>query len=333
MDRKILLVLEHNGEDIAPSSLGLCANLGKLAGRDGGEVAAVLFSACAGTTLELLSGWGIGKVFLAPGPEELYYSPEQRAAVLLELAAAWQPALIMLPGGLQGRETAPLLASELDAGLLSECVQVKLDGEKTEAVVNVYNGQYQMVCEMTGSPNVLVMADVNCGPAKPGLPAEIEAVELAAGAGGEPSLTLLETFDVPAAEMDIGEADIVVGAGRGVKSRHGLSQVAELAEAAGATLGGTRPAVDAGWISPDRQIGQTGRSINPVLYLAVGVSGAQQHISGVAGGKIAAINNDPGAPVFRVADLGVVGDFEKIVPLLTQKLRSLGRDKREPTDI
>ncbi|MFX4261487.1 electron transfer flavoprotein subunit alpha/FixB family protein [Pelotomaculum propionicicum] len=333
MDRKILLVLEHNGKDITASSLRLCANLGKLTGRAGGEVAAVLFSLCAETSLEQLSGCGIGKVFLVPGPEERYYSAGQRAAVLLELAAAWRPTLIMLPGGLQGRETAPLLASELDAGLLSECVQVKLDGERTEAVVNVYNGQYQMVCEMTGSPNVLVMADVNCGPAKPGLPAEIEAVELAVGGGVEPALTLLETFAVPAAEMNIGEADIVVGAGRGVKSRHGLSLVAELAGAAGAPLGGTRPAVDAGWIPPDRQIGQTGRSINPVLYLAVGVSGAQQHISGVAGGKIAAINNDPGAPVFRVADLGAVGDFEKIVPLLTEKLRSLGRDKREPTDI
>lgn len=333
MDRRILLVLEHNGKDIAPSSLGLCANLGKLTGRTGGEAAAVLFGPRAGKALEQLSGCGIGKVFLAQGPEDQYYSAEQRAAVLLELTASWRPALIMLPGGLQGRETAPLLAHGLDAGLLSGCVQVKMDGEKTEAVVNVYNGQYQMVCEMTGSLNVLVMADVNCGPAKPGLPAEIEAVELAAGAGGEPSLILLETFDVPAAEMDIGEADIVVGAGRGVKSRHGLSLVAELAGTAGATLGGTRPAVDAGWISPDRQIGQTGRSINPVLYLAVGVSGAQQHISGVAGGKIAAINNDPGAPVFRVADLGAVGDFEKILPPLTQKLRSLGRDKREPTDI
>jgi electron transfer flavoprotein alpha subunit len=333
MDKKILLVLELNGKDITASSLRLCANLGKLAGLACGEVAAVLFSTGAGTSLDYLSGFGIGKVFLAPGPEERCLSAEQRVAVLLELAAAWRPALIMLPGGLQGRETAPLLATGLDAGLLSECVQVKLDGEKTEAVVNVYNGQYQMVCEMTGSPNVLVMADVNCGPAKPGLPAEIEAVELTAGAGGEPALTLLETFDVPSVEMDIGEADIVVGAGRGVKTRQGLSLVADLADAAGVPLGGTRPLVDAGWIPLDRQIGQTGRSINPVLYLAVGVSGAQQHISGVAGGKIAAINNDPGAPVFRLADLGAVGDFEKIVPLLTQKLRSLRRDKREPTDI
>lgn len=217
-----------------------------------------------------------------------------------------------------------MLASKLEAGLVSDCVMIHCGDGKTEAVLNVYNDQYQMVCELNDSPNVLVMADVNSGPIEPAGLEEAEIIELVkAGPDVEPAMSVMETFFVPAEEMEISEAEMVIGVGRGVKDREELRMVADLAGAVGAQVGGTRPAVDAGLIPFAKQIGQTGRIISPNVYLAVGISGARQHILGVEKGKIVAINNDPQAPIFRLADLGVVGDFKEILPVLVRKLREV----------
>lgn len=327
--QKILLVLQHHSGDIAGPSLRLCADINRFARQVDAETEAVLFGSCPEETLKSLGNYGIARVYPVTGSTDNFYSPEQRVDALLKLVAVLNPTLLILPGTLQGREMAPLLAYRLEAGFVAGCVEIGCREGKTEALLNVYNGQYQMLCEFTGSPNVVLMADVNHGATEPGGPEEAEIVtilstggmELAPSHDTEPTRQVVETFYLPATELDIAEADIVVGIGRGVQTREDFRLMQELAASIGAPVGGSRPAVDAGWLGFEQQIGQTGRIISPEVYLAAGISGAQQHISGVEKAKIIAINNDPQAPILRLADLGAVGDFKAVVPLLLQKLR------------
>lgn len=329
MIQTILLVLEQNGEAIAGSSLRLCENLSRLTGQACPDVAAVFFGPYGTGALKYLGRYGVRKIYHAPGTADDYYSPEQRVKIVLELVATLGSSLILLPASRQSREAAPLLAFKLNAGLVSDCVQIRSETGKTEAVLNIYNGQYQMVCELLDNPNVIVMTDIRCGAVEPAGAAEAEVFQIAsAGSVGEPAVSLLDRFSVPAEELDISEADIVVGVGRGVTDEEGLRQVEELAAVVGAPVGGTRPAVDAGLLAFAKQIGQTGRVIAPGFYLAIGISGAQQHISGVEKAKIIAINNDPRAPIFRLADLGAVGDFRKVLPVLVRKLREVEKEGR-----
>ena len=329
MVQKLLLLIEHNGEDLTEASRRLCANTVRSAGQAAGEIKAVIIGLCREEALKSLGSLGINKVYLVQGTTEEFYSPDQRIKTVLELIAEAKPSLILLTDTLQGRETAPLLALKLEGGFVSDCVQFKLEDHRTEVVLNIYSGQYQRICELTGGCNVIVMADVQCGEIN-GTSEEAEIHTLTAPAKtGEAALKLLEVFSLPAAELEIGEAEVVVGIGRGVETPEDWALMQELALAVKAPIGGTRPAVDAGWIPFIKQIGQTGRIIAPELYLAVGISGAQQHISGVEKAKILAINNDPQAPILRLADLGVVGDFREIVPLLVSKLHEIGKEGKQ----
>lgn len=322
--QKILLVLEHNGEEISEPSLRICVNINR---SGAGELAAVVFGDCPAEALKTLGGYGIREIFPVPGQPEDFYSPEQRLEPLTKLIASAGSAAVIFPGTLAGRELAPLMAVRLDAGLVTDCQQLHNRQGSLEAVLSVYGGQYQEVCEFSGRLQVILMADVNCGKLPPA-PAGEPVITPTAGikAAGGPVLKVLETFQVPATELDIGEADIVVGIGRGVETKEDYRQMAELAAAIGAPIGGTRPAVDAEWITFEKQIGQTGRIVAPELYVAAGISGAVQHITGVEKAKIVAINSDPQAPILCLADLGVVGDFRTIVPLVSEKLRAARKE-------
>lgn len=318
--------MEHNGEEISAASLRMCTNINR---SGAGDMAAVVFGDCPAEALKALGGYGVREIYPAPGKPADFYSPEQRLEPLTQLIAAAGPAAVILPGTLAGRELAPLLAVRLDAGLVTDCLQLHNRQGSLVAVLSIYGGQYQEICEFSGRLQVILMADVNCGAVDPAVAGD-PVITAAAGSqtGSEPVLKVLETFQVPAEELDIGEADIVVGIGRGVETREDYGQMVELAGAIGAPIGGTRPAVDAAWITFERQIGQTGRIIAPELYVAAGISGAVQHITGVEKAKIVAINNDPQAPILRLADLGVVGDYRAIVPLVSEKLRAAGKEEQ-----
>lgn len=325
-----LLVLQHNGEDISEPSLRLCTNISRSVGSSGCEITALVFGSCGEDALNSLSKFGIRKIYQAPGVAEDFYSPETRSTRVLELAATLGPSLIILPGNLQGREIAPLVAAKLEAGYVTECQEVIRCDEAIEVVLSVYGGQYQTICELSGNYNVVVMADINCGAIELDGSEKVEIIPFTAEIGPDkPVLKVLETFRLPATELDIGEADIVVGIGRGVETQADYSMMQELAGAIGAPIGGTRPAVDAGWIPFEKQIGQTGRIVAPELYVSAGISGAVQHITGVEKAKIIAINNDPQAPVLRLADLGVMGDFKAVVPLVVRKLQAIRKEGQE----
>lgn len=326
---RLLLVLEHEGEALTAVCARLCANVYRFAGREGHEMAAVLCGDCGDAWVQSLGRYGISKVYHAPGAAEDFYAPEARKEAIVSAFESAGASVLILPGSLRSREVAPLLACRLAAGLVAECVELQWTDGVPEAVVNAYQNQYQRVYRLEGSPQVLVMADVNCGAFAPLIPVATESIILEAPPVRTPHLQVLETIQVPSGDLDITEADIIVGVGRGVATREELEQVEELAAVLGATLGGTRPAVDAGWIGENRQIGQTGKIVAPSLYIAAGVSGAQQHISGIISGTIIAVNKDAQAPVHQAADLGVIGDLKDILPLLIDKLRNRAKEGQQ----
>ena len=330
--QKILLVLQQNGETISDVSVHLCINIRRCLSTSNIDIVAVLWGSCSEEALKSLGHYGVHTVHHVSGDD--YYSPEQRVKVIIKLAESLRTSLIIMPNTLPSREIAPLLASELNGGILSNCYQLQNNNDKIEAIIDVYNEQYQSICELSGETgretHVVLMKDVNPGKYSPTRTSEAEVIKDAVVVKVE-SMTGLEegvikateVFDVPGTELDISEAEVVIGIGRGVQTQENFQMMRYLAGVVAAPLGGSRPAVDFGWLPFEKQIGQTGRIIAPELYLAVGISGAQQHISGVEKAKIISINSDPQAPILRVADLGVVGDIQEIVPLLIQKLQKL----------
>jgi electron transfer flavoprotein alpha subunit len=244
-------------------------------------------------------------------------------AALGDLVAAEQPADVYLPHTYQTRDFAPALAVRLRRALVTDCVAVKQAGGRRLFVRPVFQGR--------------LLADVACdGPALATF--QIGAVKADAVArGATPAPTRVVAADVDAGAIrqkpedpfreakqavDLTQAERIVAVGRGIKEQDKVALAQQLAAAMGAEIGASRPICDAGWLPMDRQIGSSGQTVAPKLYLALGVSGAIQHLVGMKGARtIVAINKDPEAPIFEVADYGVVGDLFEIVPAVIKELQ------------
>lgn len=334
-----LVILENNDEEIAAASLRLMARLQRFPGRSEVRIAGMVFGD-ASISQYLEGGEFIGKADTSPyleicsdyGLDKLYQvgglvttDPRTWISAIVEIVRKEQIALVILPGTPNGHELAANLTVQLDAGVVADCQEISFNEGGLEAVVEVYNRQYQMITSLAGNQNIVMMADIDPGMVEPTAGKECAFSRIIVPTAGKPAVEILETFYLPAGELDIAEADTIVGIGRGVETRADLELVQELATVIDAAIAGTRPAVDAGHIQFIRQIGQTGRIVAPQLYFAMGISGAPQHITGVIDAKIVAINNDPKAPILRLADLGVVGDLREIVPRLVNRLKEINQ--------
>ncbi len=261
--------------------------------------------------------YGAKKLFVASiGP----YSTETYAAALEQAVAKMQPSILLLGGTSNGRDLAPRIAARLNVGVASDVDRLEWTNGKLRARRPVYSGKAFATVEVSSTPAIATTRP-NAFPAEEvgGGPAEV--VEIAA-LSIQPKAKLIETKIPEAGELTIAEADIIVSGGRGLKEAANFSLIRDLAHAIGGAVGASRATVDAGWIDHQHQVGQTGRVVSPNLYIAAGVSGAIQHLAGMSSSKhIVAINKDPEAPIFRVADLGVVGDLFKIVPALTEEVK------------
>jgi electron transfer flavoprotein alpha subunit len=245
------------------------------------------------------------------------YTTEVHAAALEAAIKERQPSIVLFPGTSNGRDLAPRLAARLNVGVASDVDQLEWTGGKLRARRPVYSGKAFATVEVSGTP-----AMATCRPnAFPAEESEPQVTKLAAPAI-ESKTKVLETKTPEAGEMTIAEADIIVSGGRGLKEAANFSHIRDLAHAIGGAVGASRATVDAGWIDHQHQVGQTGRVVSPNLYIAAGISGAIQHLAGMSSSKhIVAINKDPEAPIFRVADLGVVGDLFQILPALTEEVK------------
>jgi len=261
--------------------------------------------------------YGAKKVYVADlGP----YDTETYTAAVVKVIREMQPAVVLFTGTSNGRDLAPRVAARLGVGVASDVDRLEWVDGKLRARRPVYAGRAFATVEVTGMPaiattrpNAFPLEDVGGGAP--------EVVNVVADAADR-RVKLVETKVPEAGELTIAEADIIVSGGRGLKEAANFSYIRDLAHAIGGAVGASRATVDAGWIDHHHQVGQTGRVVSPNLYIAAGVSGAIQHLAGMSSSKhIVAINKDPEAPIFRVADLGIVGDLFQILPALTEEVK------------
>jgi electron transfer flavoprotein alpha subunit len=239
------------------------------------------------------------------------------------LAASVRPAAVILGHTVRGKDLGPRIAALLDAPMISDCVAFGADGGAIVARRPIYAGK--ALVNVSGRGELLVATlRPNAVMAEEG-PAE-GAVECAPVAAPDKGLgaVLKEVLAAATRKIDLSEAGIIVSGGRGLKGPENFAMIEELAQELGAAVGASRAVVDAGWRPHADQVGQTGKTVSPQLYIAVAISGAIQHLAGMRTSKyIVAINKDPEAPIFKVADYGIVGDAFEVVPRLTQAVRAL----------
>jgi electron transfer flavoprotein alpha subunit len=247
------------------------------------------------------------------------YNTETYTAAMQAAIGQASPSIVLLGGTSNGRDLAPRLAARLNCGVASDVDRLEWTGGKLRARRPVYSGKAFATVEITCNP-AIATTRINAFPAEESGGGAAEVIEI--NTPPDSKTTLVETKVSEAGEMSIVEADIIVSGGRGLKEAANFALIRDLAHALGGAVGASRATVDAGWIDHQHQVGQTGRVVSPNLYIAAGVSGAIQHLAGMSSSKhIVAINKDAEAPIFRIADLGVVGDLFTIVPALTEEVK------------
>jgi electron transfer flavoprotein alpha subunit len=292
----------------------------KLAGKTGGDLVAFAAGSSAKNIAAEAGKFGAKKLLAASASALDTYLPETYAGILKQVIDQMKPSAVLFGGSSNGRDLAPRLAARLNAGVASDVDRLDWVDGKLRARRPVYSGKAFATVDVTSSPAIATCRP-NAFPAEEAGGGAAEVADVSAQAG-ESKAKILETKIPEAGEVSIAEADIIVSGGRGLKEAANFSYIRDLAHAIGGAVGASRATVDAGWIDHQHQVGQTGRVVSPNLYIAAGVSGAIQHLAGMSSSKhIVAINKDPEAPIFRVADLGVVGDLFQILPALTEEVK------------
>lgn len=288
--------------------------------RELGEVTAVYLGSGSDDAFATVGEFGASKVLHADAGERLPSAP--LAAALANQAASDAPDLIMFGQAYTDRDVAGRLAARLGVGVLSNASDVRITGGGVETDHEIFGGSQIATASMSGSPSIVLVRPKSF-PAEP-------------SGGGAPEVTVLDLPDTGASEAKVtdshveeregpqlGDAAVVVSGGRGLGSADAYDLVEKVAKPLGAATGATRAIVDAGWVPYAKQVGQTGKTVKPDVYIAAGISGAMQHLVGMKdSGTIIAINKDPDAPIFSVADLGIVGDVHKVLPQLIEALEN-----------
>lgn len=312
----VLVLGETHASEITKATLECCSEAQRAGAT---EVHLVLFGTGAQGVAASAGKAGATRVHYV---EEASYNLAQRAATAAAQVETHKPALILAAATTHGKELAGVLAARLKSAYASECLEVRLEGGAPVALRPQYSGKVRARVKLNGD-NPIVTLRPNVVPVNAdGSEAAVDTVVLT-GDGGSVKLTDASSKAAASGEVDLSEASVVVAGGRGLKEPTNFGLIDDLAKALGGAVGASRMVVDAGWKEHRYQVGQTGRVVTPDLYVAVGISGAIQHLVGMQNsGCIVAINSDPEAPIFKVADYGIVGDLFEAVPKLTEKLKS-----------
>jgi electron transfer flavoprotein alpha subunit len=293
-----------------------------LAGTLNGTVIAVVVGQNVAGIASQLGPYGASKVIAVDDARLALYSTTAYAKVIADVAAAESAAIVLLPASEMGKDVAPRIAVKLDAGLAAGCTALKVENGNVVATRPVFAGK-GLVDVTVNSPVKLFTLRPNVFTAVAG--ESTAAVEQRPAALSDADL-LCAVKEVRSAsgKKDVAEADIIVSGGRGMKGPEHFALIEDLAGSLGAAVGASRAVVDAGWRPHDEQVGQTGKTVSPSLYIAVGISGAVQHLAGMSSSKfIVAVNKDKDAPIFSIADYGIVGDAFEVVPAMTAEVKKL----------
>ncbi|PWU04899.1 MAG: electron transfer flavoprotein subunit alpha/FixB family protein [Terriglobia bacterium] len=293
----------------------------------GGALNRPVAAAVLGHGIDSLSGelaaQRLDKAYVVEHPLLAAYTPDAYAASLRQLMAAVKPSLVLCPHTYQVRDFLPKLATSLDRVAVSDVVSHRIDGGNLVLVRQLFQGKVNVDVRFASeAPN---FASLQAGAYRADqLPTGSTTVEKFAPtlASSEIRTRPLELFRESQRAVDLGAAELIVSVGRGIKEAENIALVEKLAQTLGAELAASRPICDAGWLPMERQVGSSGQTVAPKMYMAVGISGAIQHLVGMKGSRtVVAINKDPNAPIFEIADYGIVGDLFQVVPELIEAIQ------------
>ena len=325
---KDLWVFIETNDDGSAKNVGIeLLTPGKdMAGKQGGALVAVVIGNGVDAAVEAAGAHGADKVIVVEGPEYAHYNTDAYSIALTTLVEKYGPTSMLIGATNNGRDLAPRVSCRLKTGLTADCTALDVDEE---------SGNVAWTRPAFGGN---LMATILCpdhrpqiGTVRPGVFKKSDAVASAAEiiredihvADDQIRTQVLEIIrEMSEEKVDLEGAEIIVSGGRGVGGPEGFEPIRALAKVLGATVGASRAAVDSGWIAHAHQVGQTGKTVGPKLYIACGISGAIQHLAGMSGSDvIVAINKDPDAPIFDIADYGVVGNLFEVLPVLTEEIR------------
>ena len=317
----ILVFVEQRNGNIRKASLEALSEAKRLAAGAGWSVCAVVAGHGIAAKAPELGSYGAGKVYVADEERLARYSSEGYAAAVREAAARCNPAALLLGATALGRDLSGRVAARLGWGCLADVTKLAVVDGAVVATRPVYSGKALASVDGGSTPAVVTLRP-NVFPAEAG--SGTAAVEPLPPVPGDIRAVIKELLAKEGGELDVAEADVIVSGGRGIKGPEHFALIRELAGVLGAAVGASRAVVDAGWIDHAHQVGQTGKVVSPSLYIACGISGAIQHLAGMSSSKvIVAINKDADAPIFKVADYGIVGDLFQVVPPLIEEIRKL----------
>ena len=317
MSKNVLVVAETRDGNIRNVSFEALAAAKKIAA--GGKVTAALFGQVDRSLAEQLAHYGADQIDLLTNEELNEYTTDAFTQALTQVINVEKPDAVLLGHTAIGRDLAPRVAARLGLGLISDCTDVEVKGDEVAFVRPIYAGKAFQTKKVSEG---MIFATIRPNNIEKGEPDTNRSAEIS---NVDVDITDIRTIikDVvkkTTGTIDLTEAKIIISGGRGVKSAEGFKPLSELAEVLGAAVGASRAACDAGYCDYSMQIGQTGKVVTPDLYIACGISGAVQHLAGMSNSKIiVAINKDPEAPIFKVADYGIVGDLFEVLPLLTEE--------------
>ncbi len=316
-----LVFIEQRSGSLRKASLEALSEASRLGKSAGIPVSAVLVGHGITPKGAELGRYGATTVFVADEERLALYSVEGYTAAVRSAAEKGGASAVFMAATALGRDLSGRLAARLGWGCLADVVKVALEDGSVVATRPVYSSKALATADSAGRP-VVVTLRPNVFPLVAGEgAADVEALPKV---GGDIRAVVREILAKEGGELDVAEADVIVSGGRGIKGPENFALIRELAGVLGAAVGASRAVVDAGWIDHAHQVGQTGKVVSPSLYVACGISGAIQHLAGMSSSKvIVAINKDPEAPIFKVADYGVVGDLFQVVPPLIEEIKKL----------
>ena len=321
----IFVIAEHKDNKLKPITSELLV-FAQRVGRDFGQpVTAVVLGSNTASLVEELKTKKIDRVITAEHAELADYNPDTYLQTLKALLEHEKPFLVLIGHTTQGMDFAPRLAVSMRRPLIAGCVEYEKQGDRLVLTRQIFNAKMNMKTSVRGEPPYLATSS----------PGAFSGDEVEAGGNAEvvsfpvsldqpARRKVIERVEAPKGKADLSAAPIIISGGRGLKEKQNFDLIFELAEAIGGSVGASRPVVDAEWLPREYQIGSSGQTVSPKLYIAAGISGAIQHLVGMQTSRcIVAINKDPEAPIFKVAHYGIVDDLFKVVPALTKIFNDL----------
>jgi electron transfer flavoprotein alpha subunit len=324
MTQGILVFIEHRDGVLNKTSLEAIAAAQNLGSQLQQPVSAVLLGSGVSGLAQELATYDLVKVFYADHEKLATYTPDAYADAMEAIIKELGPQLIVMSHTYLVRDYAPKLAARFQKSLISDCVRAQVNDGSITFTRRIFLGKID--ADVVSDGEAPVFATFQSGAYRPdqatkGSGAPVQPIEVLIG---EVRMVPEAPFQEVKAAVDLSKADIIVAIGRGIKSKENIALAEKLAEALGGDIAASRPICDAEWLPIDRQIGSSGQTVAPKLYVALGISGAIQHLVGMKNsGTIVAINKDPEAPIFDIADYGIVGDLFEAVPVLTEEIKKI----------